>query len=155
MVEKSLEMVTQSLRREREREKWRQRRKRPLGVAGSLSPWLLAWIAATPSGSRPPLVAGSLFLFFVFVRQKSRWRWAVGGSFWAGGLLFGCFIGCFVLILSLCIFLEMLRCQLVSGRQKTLPLCNDCIATTLILIFLHRVQLLWECGTKGCVCTTN
>jgi hypothetical protein len=28
------------------------------------------------------------------------------GDVWAGGSLFGCLIGCFVLILSLCIFLE-------------------------------------------------
>jgi hypothetical protein len=41
------------------------------------------------------------------------------GSTIAGGPLFGCLIGCFVLILGFCIFLEMLRCQLVSDGQKT------------------------------------
>jgi hypothetical protein len=40
----------------------------------------------------------------------------VGGGVWADGPLFGCLIGCFVLILSFYIFLEML----VSGGQKTL-----------------------------------
>jgi hypothetical protein len=43
----------------------------------------------------------------------------VGGGVWAGGHLFGCLIGCFVPILNFCIFLEMLRCQLVSGGLKT------------------------------------
>jgi hypothetical protein len=42
--------------------------------------------------------------FFFFVHQKSRRRWAVGGVVWASGPLFGCLIGSFILILSLCIF---------------------------------------------------
>ena len=69
-----------------------------------------------------------LFFFFSLLPEKLS---EVSGV-WAGSLLFGCLIGCFVLILSLCIFLEMMRCQLVSGGQKILPLCNDCIATALI-----------------------
>jgi hypothetical protein len=36
-----------------ERQKW------PLGVAGSLSPWLFGWITATPSGP----------IFFLFAEQ--------------------------------------------------------------------------------------
>ena len=45
--------------------------------------------------------------------------------------LFGCLIGYFVLILSLCIFLKMLRCQLVSCRQKSPPLCTNRIVAAL------------------------
>jgi hypothetical protein len=62
----------------------------------------LGWIVTTPDGR--------IFFFFFFVHWKSRRRWAVGGGVWAGGPLFGCLIGCFVLILCLCVFLEMLRC---------------------------------------------
>jgi hypothetical protein len=43
---------------------------------------------------------------------------ATGGGIWAGSPLFGCLIGCFVLILNLCVFLEMMRCQVMSGGQK-------------------------------------
>jgi hypothetical protein len=42
-----------------------------------------------------------------------------------------CLIGCFVFILNLCIFLEMLRCRLVNGGQKTTPLCHDHIVASL------------------------
>jgi hypothetical protein len=113
------------------------RQKWPLGVAGHLSPRPLGWIVATPKPlgvdrNHPQWPDLSLLLFF---RRKSHRRWVVGGSIWAGGPLFGCLIGCFVLILGLCIFLKMLRCQLVSGGQKTPPLCNDRIATALIFKF--------------------
>jgi hypothetical protein len=50
-----------------------------------------------------------------------------------GGLLFGYLIGCFVLILSFYIFLKMLRCQLVSGGQKTHHLCHDRIVAALLV----------------------
>jgi hypothetical protein len=111
-----------------------ERRKWPLGVVGSLSPG--RW-----GGSRPLLVAGSsssssfsfsLFFFFFFcVRRKchQRWqwvaasvrrRWAVGDYGWRH---LG--TGCFDFILNLCIFLKRLRCQLMSGEQKTLLLCHD------------------------------
>jgi hypothetical protein len=49
-----------------------------------------------------------------------------------GGTLFGCLIGCFVLILSFCISLKMLRCQLVSDGQKIPPLCHDRIVVALL-----------------------
>jgi hypothetical protein len=39
--------------------------------------------------------------------------------------------GCFVLILVCVFFLEMMRCQLMSGGQKTLPFCIDRIAVAL------------------------
>jgi hypothetical protein len=38
-----------------------------------------------------------------------------GGFFWLPDLL----IGCFDFILDLCIFLKMVRCQFMSGGQKT------------------------------------
>jgi hypothetical protein len=45
---------------------------------------------------------------------------------WAG--LVGCLIRCFILILSICIFLEFLTCHLVIGEQKSHDLCNVRIA---------------------------
>ena len=45
---------------------------------------------------------------------------------------FGCLIGCLVLILSFFIFLKILKCQLVSGKQKIPPLYHDRIVTVLI-----------------------
>ena len=48
-----------------------------------------------------------------------------GGSFiWLVDLL----IGCFDFILNLCIFLKMLRCQLMNGGQKTPSFCHDRMA---------------------------
>jgi hypothetical protein len=49
----------------------------------------------------------------------------------ASGTWFDCLIGCFVLILSFCIFLELLMCHLVIGGQKAHDLCNDCITAPL------------------------
>jgi hypothetical protein len=43
-----------------------------------------------------------------------------------------CLIKCFVFILNLRIFLEMLRCQLVNDGQKTPLLCHDRIVAALI-----------------------
>jgi hypothetical protein len=52
-----------------------------------------------------------------------------GGSFiWLVDLL----IGCFDFILNLCIFLKMLKCQLMNGGQKTPPFCHDRMAAALI-----------------------
>jgi hypothetical protein len=89
-------------------------------------------------GSRPPPFAKSLFLFFLsFLPEKSSevdggWRHLSGVP------LFGCLIECLVLILNLYIFLEILRCQLVSDEQKTIPLYHDCIA-----IATQRNKPLW------------
>jgi hypothetical protein len=55
----------------------------------------------------------------------------VGGSIWEGVLLDWVF---FFFILNLCIFLEMLRCQLVNGGQKTSPLCHDRIVAAIIYL---------------------
>jgi hypothetical protein len=66
-------------------------------------------------------MARSFFFLFVGIVDGGGWWVAalvVIGSVWVGGHLFGCLIWCFVLILSLCIFLKMLRCQLVSSKQK-------------------------------------
>ena len=61
------------------------------------------------------LVTASFLFFFVLFTEKvirgRRWVAAFGQVF--------CLIGCFVFILNLCIFLEMLKCQLVNGGQKT------------------------------------
>jgi hypothetical protein len=57
-----------------------------------------------------------------------------------------CLIGCFVFILNLCIFLEMLRSQLVSGGQKTPPLCHDRIVAALFvewLFLLYCISVLF------------
>jgi hypothetical protein len=48
----------------------RQRQKWPLGVAGSLSPWPLGWIAATPKGR---------ISFFFFPPEKSSEKMVGGG----------------------------------------------------------------------------
>ena len=40
-------------------------------------------------------------------------------------------IGCFIFILSFCIFLKIMRCQLVVGGQKSLPLHHDHMAASL------------------------
>jgi hypothetical protein len=98
-----------------ERQKWL------LGVAGSLSPGL--W-----GGSRPLPVAGSFFFFFFLGSSEKSSEMAVGGGVWALGVL----IGCFIFILSFCIFLEIMRCQLMDGGQKSLPLRHDCMAAPLI-----------------------
>jgi hypothetical protein len=70
----------------------------------------------------------SLSLFFC--RKK-----VTGGGQWvaASGLdpLFGCLIGCFILILSFCIFVKMLMCHLVTGGKKTHSFYNDRIAAPL------------------------
>ena len=50
------------------------------------------------------------------------WRW------WRLGT------GCFDSILNLYIFFKSLRCQLMSGEQKTPPLCHDRMATALFII---------------------
>jgi hypothetical protein len=47
--------------------------------------------------------------------------------FWLPNLL----IGCFDFILDLCIFLKMVRCQFMSGGQKTSHLCHDRMAAAL------------------------
>ena len=80
-------------------------------------------------GSRPPPMAGSIFFF---CSLESRWRWAVGGGVHSpevGGRSFiwlvDLLIECFDFILNLCIFLKMLKCQLMNGRQKTYPFCHD------------------------------
>jgi hypothetical protein len=100
----------------------------PLRVAGSL-PLAVGVDAATPSGR--------IYLFFFFLLEKS--SEVGGGSFiWLVDLL----IVCFDFILNLCIFLKMLRCQLMSGGQKTPPFCHDHMATALkqdILIH-HKYQ---------------
>jgi hypothetical protein len=53
-------------------------------------------------------------------------RWAVN-TVWLHDLL----IGCFDFILDLCIFLKMVRCQFMSGGQKTPPFCHDRMAPAL------------------------
>jgi hypothetical protein len=83
-------------------------------------------------------VAGSIFFFF-FVHWKSHQRWVVGGGwrrpFAEGGqwvfYLVDLLIGCFDFILNLCIFLKMLRCQLMNGGQKTPHFCHDHVAAAL------------------------
>jgi hypothetical protein len=90
-------------------------------------------------GSQPPSVAGSIFfLFFFLVCRKSRRRWAAKGGGWRrpspesrGGLFIwwlDLLIGCFDFIFSLCIFLKLLRCQLMNGGQKSPPFCHDWMA---------------------------
>jgi hypothetical protein len=56
----------------------------------------------------------------------------MGGGVWAGVLL----DWVFVFILNLCIFLEILRCQLVSSRQKTPLLCHDRIVAALFYMIV-------------------
>jgi hypothetical protein len=97
-------------------------------VAGSLSPWPLGWIAATPK--LPDL------LFFVRQNVTGGGQWvaalAVGGGIWRRlGWIFIWMVGCFIFILSFCIFVKMLMCHLVIGGQKTHCFCNDRIAAPL------------------------
>jgi hypothetical protein len=40
-------------------------------------------------------------------------------------------MGCFDFILDWCIFLKMVRCQFMSGGQKTPHLCHDRMAAAL------------------------
>jgi hypothetical protein len=119
-----------------ERQKW------PLGVAGSLSPYLLGWIVAKS--------ISFFFSFFVIGRKdkNGHWGWPdlsplavgvdCGHSQWPDLLLFFSFsffgfagkvardgggwrhLGteCFDFILNLCIFLKRLMCQLMSVGQK-------------------------------------
>jgi hypothetical protein len=61
-------------------------------------------------------------------------RWAAallagGGFFWLLDLL----IGCFNFILDLCIFLKIVRCQLMNGGQKTPLLHPIRMAAALVL----------------------
>jgi hypothetical protein len=53
-----------------------------------------------------------------------------GGFFWLPDLL----IGCFDFILDLCIFLKMVRCQFMSGGQKT-PLLHPIRMATALFAF--------------------
>ena len=55
----------------------------------------------------------------------------MGSGVWASGPLFGCLIWCFVLILCLCVFFEILKCQLVNSEQKTFNFCYNCMAVAL------------------------
>ena len=69
-------------------------------------------------GLRPPTMAGSLFFCSPEKQPEMgggwrRWRWQ-----WLLGRRSGCLIVCFILILSFCIFLNMLMCHLEIGRQK-------------------------------------
>jgi hypothetical protein len=66
---------------------------------------------------------------------------AAGGGVWARSPLFGCLIRCFVLILNLCVFFEMMRCQVVSGGQKITHLCNYRITAALYVIYLYLIAM--------------
>jgi hypothetical protein len=86
-------------------------------------------------------VAGSLSFF---VRRKSgrRGLWVAalavsGGRVWAMSFIW-LLIGCFIFILSFCIFVKIMRCQLVIGGQKSLLLRHDRMAASLILHYLSH-----------------
>jgi hypothetical protein len=64
-------------------------------------------------------------------------------------------IGCFDFILNLCVFLKRMRCQLVTGGQKTPPFCHDRMAATLFWLFYLPELLLCGCGRKWGVFATN
>jgi hypothetical protein len=79
-------------------------------------------------------VAGSLSFF---VRRKSgrRGLWVAalavsGGRVWAMSFIW-LLIGCFIFILSFCIFIKIMRCQLGIGGQKSLLLRHDRMAASL------------------------
>ena len=87
---------------------------------------------------RDPVVGSLFFLFTEKVVEGRQWVAASGRVF--------CLIRCFVFILNLCIFLEMLRCQLMNGGQKTPPLCHDHIVAALYNISFHPIaetQINW------------
>jgi hypothetical protein len=88
----------------------------------------------------PQWLSLSLFFFF-FLFAGCEWWVAAGGGIWAGSPLFGCLIGCFVLILNLCVFLEMMRCQVMSGGQKITHLCNYRITAALYVIYLYLIAI--------------
>jgi hypothetical protein len=62
----------------------------------------------------------------------------VGGGIWAGSPLFGCLIVCFVYILCLCVFLKILRCQLMSSGQNTSNFCHNRITTDVAVLLTQR-----------------
>jgi hypothetical protein len=70
----------------------------------------------------------SLSLFSSFFLSEK----VIEGGQWvaASGLdpLFGCLIGCFILILCFCIFVKILMCYLVIGGKKTHSFYNYRIA---------------------------
>jgi hypothetical protein len=79
-------------------------------------------------------VAGSLSFS---VRRKSgrRGLWVAalavsGGRVWAMSFIW-LLIGCFIFILSFCIFVKIMRCQLVISGQKSLLLRDDRMAASL------------------------
>jgi hypothetical protein len=104
---------------------------RPLRVAGSLP------LAVAVDRGHPQWPD----LFFFWVRRKSRRRWAANGGGWqrlspeVGGGFFiwwlDLLIWCIDFIFSLCIFLKLLKCQLMNGGQKSPPFCHDRMAAAL------------------------
>jgi hypothetical protein len=110
----------------------------PLRVAESLP------LAVGVDHSHPqwPDLSFSFFFFFFFSAGKV----TEGGSGWrlpspevCGGLfiwLFDLLVECFDFIFYLCIFLKLLRCQLMNGGQKTPPFCHDRMTAAPILIYI-------------------
>jgi hypothetical protein len=103
------------------------------------------WLASHPAHlgwlHRPPLAMGWLADYPVargWLRGHScGLRVVAQPLLWPGVAVLPsfCFLfWCFVLILSLCIFLEMVTCYVMIGGQKTNVFCYNRIAAALLLI---------------------